>query len=76
MNFDINNYEPDVKAYIRTEQAAANTSMKNGEIYVNGRGVTFRVLEDAPIGDTYVKVECYDKFGRYEGYRPKIVLIS
>lgn len=76
MNFDINDYEPNVQKYMKTEHDAAKTSMKSGEIYVNGRGITFRVLEDAPIGDTYVKVECYDKFGRYEGYRPKIVLIS
>ena len=75
-DWHIEDYEPDVQEYIKTEQAAADRLMTKDEIYINSKGIHFLVLKDAPIGDPYVKVKCIDNLGVYRGYRPKIVLIS
>ena len=75
-SFNINDYEPDVQQYMFDEWTAADLPMYAGEEYVNNRGKSYKVLRDAPEGDTYVYCQCLDKFGVYTGYRPKIVLVS
>ena len=75
-SFNINDYEPDVQQYMFDEWAAADNPMYRGEVYINTRGKVYRVLEDSMPGESYVKVEIQDKFGKYTGYRPKIILIS
>ena len=76
MNFNLQDYEPDVQNYMIEESKKANLPMYKDEVYINWEGKVFLILEDSPAGNSYVKCTCKDKFGTYIGYRPKIVLTS
>ena len=75
-SFDIKDYTPDVQAYIRSEWLAADNPMYAGERYINTLGVEYQVLEDAPAGESHVKVKRNHSFGHSIQEIPKIILCS
>lgn len=73
---DLTDYPPDVKTYMKDEAEAAKYDMSKGEIYKNSLGYMYKVIEDSPHGNMYVRVKFYFSLGTAIREVPKVVLIS
>ena len=77
VNFDINDYAPDVQEWIRNyEWPATNVEMKAKQKFVNSQDDVFLILEDSPAGHPLVKVGQILPFGRAIRYIHKSVVLA
>lgn len=74
--FSIEDYPFDVQYYILDEWDASQLKMFKDEVYVNTLGKTFRVLEDSPENEVYVRVVHEHHGGKAIRLVPKVVLVS
>ena len=54
-DFDFSQYSPEVQQWVLQQMDDAMCPMRKGECYINSVGYEYRILEDSPAGELYVK---------------------
>ena len=54
--YDFNQYSPDVQQWLLQQIDDAMYDMKQGQLFRNSAGHNYKILEDSPAGNVYVKV--------------------